>query len=577
MLVTNAPRSARAHQGRRLPVLSSLGLLFLALACEKQPPPGARDDGPAEPQRAEAPRAGSPVLPRELTPPTSSGTPSRLAPAPSAGELTAPSAPDAPYTGPWFAVTSPAAGVYSETSFERSKKIGFIRSGGRTPVDAATISKKNCTAGWYKVRSGGYICGNYGTTDLNNPEVRFATSQPNLKEVLPYPYARNAKNGTPLYKTVPSREQMERYEPYLKEKDKEKEAEKDTAAKPAAPPAEKTETALPVAATEPTAAPVAAAAAQDPEPDKPWWQQDDIKDRLHEMKLDSLSADSDDILAKRMVSGFYVAVDKTFRWNGRSWYKTTKGLVTPSDRMWQTSGPTFKGIELDGNTYKLPIGWVYGGNKSAGTYNIDTSANTIKNAKSIDKFVAIPLTGKTIEFQGKEYVELSDGSFMKKSQLRITEPGPPPQGVADNERYIDVDLSSQTLVAFEGSRAVYATLISSGKFSKIKDKDHSTPTGEWRIREKHITTTMDGDGTAAGDLPYSIEDVPFVQYYYRSFALHAAFWHSNFGVQMSHGCVNLSPLDAKWLFFFTGPHLPEGFHGVWSTDSEPGTRVIVHD
>ncbi|HVY27370.1 MAG TPA: L,D-transpeptidase [Polyangiaceae bacterium] len=558
-----------------------MGLLLLVLACERQAPPGAQDEGPAEPQRAEAPRAGSPVLPRELTPPTSSAAPGRAAPAPSAGELTAPATPDAPYTGPWFAVTSPAAGVYSETSFERSKKIGFIRSGGRTPVEAATISKKNCTAGWYKVRSGGYICGNYGTTDLNNPEVRFATSQPNLKEVLPYPYARNAKNGTPLYKTVPSREQMERYEPYLKEKDKEKESEKDASAKPAserpATAPEKTETALPVAATDPAATPVAAAAAQDPEPDKPWWQQEDIKDRLHEMKLDSLSADSDDILAKRMVSGFYVAVDKTFRWNGRSWYKTTKGLVTPSDRMWQTSGPTFKGIELDGNTYKLPIGWVYGGNKSAGTYTIDTGANTIKNAKSIDKFVAIPLTGKTIEFQGKEYVELSDGSFMKKSQLRITEPGPPPQGVGENERYIDVDLSSQTLVAFEGARAVYATLISSGKFSKIKDKDHSTPTGEWRIREKHITTTMDGDGTAAGDLPYSIEDVPFVQYYYRSFALHAAFWHSNFGVQMSHGCVNLSPLDAKWLFFFTGPHLPEGFHGVWSTDAEPGTRVIVHD
>jgi hypothetical protein len=521
------------------------------------------------------------VLPRELAPPAGSGSAAaRTAAAPPSSELSAPPTPEGPYTGPWFAVTSPAAGVYSETSFERSKKIGFMRSGGRTPVDAATISKKNCTAGWYKVRSGGYICGNYGTTDLNNPEVKFATSQPNLKEVLPYPYARNAKNGTPLYKTVPSREQMERYEPYLKEKEKEKEGDsKEAATKPAAerPSTEKSEPTLPVAAADAGAVLAPPAAAQDPEPDKPWWQQEDIKDRLHEMKLDTLSADSDDILAKRMVTGFYVAVDKTFRWNGRSWYKTTKGLVTPSDRMWQTSGPTFKGIELDGNTYKLPLGWVYGGNKSAGTYNIDAASNTIKNAKSIDKFVPIPLTGKSIEFQGKEYVELSDGTYMKKSQLRITEPGPPPQGIGENERYIDVDLSSQTLVAFEGSRPVYATLISSGKFSKIKDKDHSTPTGEWRIREKHITTTMDGDGTAAGDLPYSIEDVPFVQYYYRSFALHAAFWHSNFGVQMSHGCVNLSPLDAKWLFFFTGPHLPEGFHGVWSTDSEPGTRVVVHD
>ena len=100
---------------------------------------------------------------------------------------------------------------------------------------------------------------------------------------------------------------------------------------------------------------------------------------------------------------------------------------------------------------------------------------------------------------------------------------------------------------------MYATLISSGKESKDKEKDHRTPLGEWRIREKHITTTMDGDGTAAGDLPYSIEDVPYVMYYHKSFALHGAFWHTNFGMQMSHGCVNLSPLDAKFLFYFVTP------------------------
>ena len=555
--------------------LTSLALVTFAAACEKQPPPGATDDAPS---RGETPRAGSPVLPPELAPAPSS----KAAPPPSAA-----AAPEAPYTGPWFAVTSSAAGVYSDTSFDRGKKIGFIRSGGRVPVEDDKLENKTCTGGWYKVRSGGFVCGNYGTTDLSNPEVKFATSQPNLKEILPYPYARNAKNGTPLYKTVPSREQMDRYEPYLKEAEKAKDKDATTKApseralavaeKLAA--ADKIETAVPIAAQEPAGTTLlpAPAAVQDPEPDKPWWQQDNIKDRLHEMKLDSLTADSDDVLAKRMVSGFYVAVDKTFRWNGRSWYKTTKGLVTPSDRMWQTAGSSFKGVELDGTTYKLPLGWVYGGNKSAGTFSIDTAANTIKNAKSIDRFVAIPLTGKAIEFQGKDYVELTDGTFMKKAQLRITEPGPPPQGLTENERYIDVDLSSQTLVAFEGSRPVYATLISSGKHSKIKDKDHSTPTGEWRVREKHVTTTMDGDGTAAGDLPYSIEDVPYVQYYFRSFALHAAFWHTNFGVQMSHGCVNLSPLDAKWLFFFTGPHLPEGFHGVWSTDSQPASRVIVHD
>lgn len=563
MIVPNARTLTRA----------SLVALLFSLACEKTPPPGAHDEEPEAPASA-APRAGTPVLPRELAGAQPSAKPVAAA-APSA----APAAP-VPHTGPWLAITSPAAGVYSEPSFERGKKIGFIRSGGRVPVEAGPEKQKNCTGGWYKVISGGFVCGNYGTTDLSHPDVKFATSQPNLKEILPYPYARNSKNGTPLYKTVPSREQMETYEPYLKESEKEKEKAKEAAAAAAktASASDKVEPALPIAAQDAgTALLPTPAASADPEPDKPWWQQENIKDRLHEMKLDALEADSDDILAKRMVSGFYVAVDKTFRWNGRSWYKTTKGLVTPSDRFWQTAGSSFKGVEIDGNTYKLPLGWVYGGNKSAGTYTIDVEAKTIKNAKTIERFVPISLTGKTLEFQGKEYAELTDGSFIKKSQIRITDPGPPPQGLGATERYVDVDLSSQTLVAFEGSRAVYATLISSGKYSKNKDKDHSTPTGEWRIREKHITTTMDGDGTAAGDLPYSIEDVPFVQYYHRSFALHAAFWHTNFGVQMSHGCVNLSPLDAKWLFFFTGPQLPEGFHGVWSNDAQAGSRVVVHE
>ncbi|HMR80110.1 MAG TPA: L,D-transpeptidase, partial [Polyangiaceae bacterium] len=132
-------------------------------------------------------------------------------------------------------------------------------------------------------------------------------------------------------------------------------------------------------------------------------------------------------------------------------------------------------------------------------------------------------------------------------------------------------------VVYRGTTPVYATLLSSGKKSSVKAKDHRTPVGQWRIREKHITTTMDGNGTAAGDQPYSIEDVPYVMYYYNSYALHAAFWHRNYGIQMSHGCVNLSPLDAKHVFYLTDPPVPEGFHGSWSSKDTPGSRVVVHE
>jgi hypothetical protein len=129
-------------------------------------------------------------------------------------------APKAPHAGPWFVVTSTAAAVYSEPVFERTKKIGYIRNGGKVAVQADRSTTKECSRGWYQLVAGGFVCGNVGTTELTHPEVKFATKQPDLSEVLPYVYARNAKNGTPLYKSVPSREQMNTYEPYLLENEK---------------------------------------------------------------------------------------------------------------------------------------------------------------------------------------------------------------------------------------------------------------------------------------------------------------------------------------------------------------------
>ena len=72
--------------------------------------------------------------------------------------------------------------------------------------------------------------------------------------------------------------------------------------------------------------------------------------------------------------------------------------------------------------------------------------------------------------------------------------------------------------------------------------------GEWRVREKHTSSTMDGEGTAAGDLPYSIEDVPYVMYFHKAYALHGAFWHRNYGTRMSHGCINVPLGTSLWLF-----------------------------
>ena len=155
------------------------------------------------------------------------------------------------------------------------------------------------------------------------------------------------------------------------------------------------------------------------------------------------------------------------------------------------------------------------------------------------------------------------------------EPGAPPADLAPDEKWIDVNVTHKTLVAFEGPKPVFAALIAPGKRSEDKKRDFRTHTGTFRIREKHVATTMDGDGPVAGDLPYSIEDVPYVQYYDGSYALHGAFWHNNFGREQSHGCINLSPADARYLFDWTDPPLPKGWHGVGAVPGGPSTLVII--
>lgn len=106
------------------------------------------------------------------------------------------------------------------------------------------------------------------------------------------------------------------------------------------------------------------------------------------------------------------------------------------------------------------------------------------------------------------------------------------------EKHIYVDLSTQTLYAYEGNEQIMQAIISSGRWGR-------TPTGNFNIWIKLRATRMSGGkGADAYDLP----NVPWVMYYYNDFGLHGAYWHNNFGYPMSHGCINMRPIDAKALY-----------------------------
>lgn len=136
------------------------------------------------------------------------------------------------------------------------------------------------------------------------------------------------------------------------------------------------------------------------------------------------------------------------------------------------------------------------------------------------------------------------------------------------EKWISVDLDHQRLYAWQGNRLLKRFAISSGKSAT------PTVTGVFRIWAKIAAQTMQGGSRAAGDY-YSLPNVQWVQYFYRDYALHGAYWHNRFGIPTSHGCINLRNSDAQWLYEWASPSvLGTGWHLTDST--EPATLVIVH-
>jgi lipoprotein-anchoring transpeptidase ErfK/SrfK len=81
------------------------------------------------------------------------------------------------------------------------------------------------------------------------------------------------------------------------------------------------------------------------------------------------------------------------------------------------------------------------------------------------------------------------------------------------------------------------------------------------------------DSDEVGD-EFDLADVPYVQYFHEGYALHATYWHDSFGSPRSHGCINLSPLDARWLFHWSEPPVPRQWHSALSL--KDGSLVHVH-
>jgi len=125
-------------------------------------------------------------------------------------------------------------------------------------------------------------------------------------------------------------------------------------------------------------------------------------------------------------------------------------------------------------------------------------------------------------------------------------------------------------VVYEGITPVRAFIVSTGL--------PATPTvqGKFRIGLKVRSQTMTGGSPEYGY--YNLPNVQWVQYFYEGYSFHGTYWHNNFGRPMSHGCINMTNADAKWLFDWAGP-VYDGEGPVWqkAMKDNVGTLVVVHE
>lgn len=448
-----------------------------------------------------------------------------------------------------------------ESPSVKSKQIGVLRKGNTLPVERTDKKDEDCENGWLWLPKGnGYACSSHGVKvkKASDGSVKPPIHAPWYDALLPYDYGRIGKDDLPAYNRFPTSEESKQVKTWLAER-----------------------RALLMAQTEAVKKAMEEGTVV-PNPYEPIeLQVDNGNGEVSTVSTqDHWTADVEEgpvpteipfkFVEKVLLHGFYVSIAHRTYKGGGGWIRTVRGHLVPAGSIRLKSAPSTRGIELNAGE-DLPVAFVKRG--KATVYTLEDGKFKAAPDKGMARFDAAAVV-EMLEVGGAEYLKIGQDHYVKRSDVMLVEKTKPPKIVkSENQKWIDIDVSQQVLVAYEGEKAVYAALVSTGK--EKQNIEFKTPRGVFSVLSKHVTGTM--DNLYASDGPYMIEDVPWTMYFIGSYALHGAFWHNGFGGMRSHGCINLPPFDARWLFYWADPDLPEGWHSVYSGPERPGTIVKVHD
>lgn len=489
---------------------------------------------------------------------------------------TTPSKPNPACKGACVAALDMETKIFEKPS-TASTKVGYLRMGAIVPRVGDPTANGECPApgGWVKVEPKGFVCvGKSATLDLEAPLVRASSVRPDVSKPLPYAYG-FVRAVAPQYLRIPTKDMQLKSEMSLKEHlaTWEKKGDKMNAVVLGANDVEAFGYKPPKLSTEMSAGELFGGKSDADPP--PFWL--DGTKRLIP-NVSGFTVPDGAIFANRVIrhSGLaFVGYFKTDKEHLNRPFAVTVDLrLIPATKVKPDTASRFHGVELE--KWGFPMAFLKHdeGNKKART--------------------PVKLTGQLRGKDEWQERELEGGTWMKSKDLHVARaPGELPPVAAKGEKWIDVSIENQVLVLWEGKKPVYATLVSTGQDGAGDPKTtKSTIQGTFRIKNKHVTATMDSNGKPEGapasgppkdkdgkqlrrgSGTFELRDVPWVQYFEGAYALHTAYWHDVFGTPRSHGCVNIAPVDARRIFMWTDPPVPEGWHGVIAADNK-GTTVNV--
>lgn len=266
----------------------------------------------------------------------------------------------------------------------------------------------------------------------------------------------------------------------------------------------------------------------------------------------------DDLVIEPMEGAYFLALHDEQQVGDKTFLRTVTDEYVAAEHTTAWDVPEMLGVHLS-EEVQLPIAFVHGEEGAELFCGPQGERVPCGKAEHHARFV---VEGEATE-RGERFVVGTDGVAVRADDVRMARKHALPADVKPGSKWVHIDLAEQVLTAYEGDKPVFTTLVSTGKGR------YATPTGVFHTERKYMSRTMTGPDPDVGR--YHIEQVPWVLYYHRGYAVHGAYWHNTFGNVRSHGCTNVAPADARWLYYWTETEVPAGLHGVIGAE---GTYLV---